>query len=95
MHPAVRVVNELLPGMLDRGAGGLLFAVGLGGQLPMPTLGIGGLVERGDIHAMVLANAERFGPVAGYTLDPDVIAAEPWGLYAERDRAEATFNAMR
>jgi NADP-dependent 3-hydroxy acid dehydrogenase YdfG len=122
VFPAVATVAEVLPAMLARGDGGLLFAGGLGGQIPMAMLGalgpataalrqyvlalhaslaprgvyagtltIGGLVDRGDIHAMLVR--EGFD-IAG-TLDPDAIAAEAWDLYAKRDRAEATFTAMR
>lgn len=55
-------------------------------------LTIGGLVERGDIHTMMSAGGVDL-PVG--TLDPDEIAAQAWDLYAKRDRAEATFNALR
>ncbi|MET8650435.1 SDR family NAD(P)-dependent oxidoreductase [Nocardia aurea] len=37
--PAVRAVGVVLPGMLDRGAGALLFAGGLSSVRPMPMLG--------------------------------------------------------
>ncbi|PXX58173.1 short-subunit dehydrogenase [Nocardia tenerifensis] len=37
--PAVEMVHEVLPGMLDRGAGALLFAGGLSSIRPMPMLG--------------------------------------------------------
>jgi NADP-dependent 3-hydroxy acid dehydrogenase YdfG len=121
-YPALDAVNAVLPGMLERGAGGLLFAGGLSGQVPMPMLGslvlpsaalrqyvltlnaslaplgvyagaltIGGVIERGDIHAMLLADPQR-PDLPLHTLDPDAIAAEAWDLYAERDRAEATFS---
>jgi NADP-dependent 3-hydroxy acid dehydrogenase YdfG len=121
--PAVAAVAEVLPAMLARGDGGLLFAGGLSGQLPMAMLGalgpasaalrqyvlalhqslaprgvyagtatIGGLIDRGDIHAMLVGQGMD---VAAGTLDPDAIAAEIWDLYAKRDRPEATFNVMR
>jgi NADP-dependent 3-hydroxy acid dehydrogenase YdfG len=37
--PAVDVVRQVLPGMLDRGDGGLIFAGGLSSVRPMPMLG--------------------------------------------------------
>lgn len=123
VYPAVDVVSEVLPAMLERGSGGLLFAGGLSGKIPMPTLGglalgsaalrqyaltlnaaltprglyagtltIGGIVERGDIHAMISAAPETFGDVVGHTLNPDEIADTAWELYTSRDRAEETFS---
>lgn len=124
VYPAVDVVAEVLPAMLERGSGGLLFAGGLSGKIPMPMLGglalgaaalrqyaltlnaalaprgiyagtltIGGIVERGDIHAMISAAPEAFGDVSGHTLNPDAIAEVAWELYTTRDRGEETFSA--
>jgi NADP-dependent 3-hydroxy acid dehydrogenase YdfG len=118
--PAVAAAAEVLPAMLARGDGGLLFAGGLSGQVPMPGLGafgpataalrqyvlalhqslaprgvyagtltIGGLIERGDIHATLVRAGMEIG-----TIDPDAIADEAWSLYAKRDRAEATFDVL-
>lgn len=53
---------------------------------------IGGLIERGDIHAHVQANADKYGPIP--TLDPDDIAEAAWDLYTRRDRAEEIFSAF-
>ncbi|WP_033295162.1 SDR family NAD(P)-dependent oxidoreductase [Amycolatopsis jejuensis] len=39
VYPAVGVVAKLLPGMLERGRGGFLFAGGLSAVRPMPALG--------------------------------------------------------
>jgi short-subunit dehydrogenase len=39
VYPAIDVVNRVLPGMLERGAGGLLFAGGVSAVQPMPFLG--------------------------------------------------------
>jgi NADP-dependent 3-hydroxy acid dehydrogenase YdfG len=125
VRPAVDAVSQLLPAMLERGSGGLLFAGGLSGKIPMPALGglalgaaalrqyaltlhaalaprglyagtltIGGVVERGDIHAMISAAPATFGDLAGHTLDPDAIADVAWELYTARDRAEETFSAI-
>lgn len=118
--PAVDVVGHVLPGMVERGGGGLLFAGGLSAVVPMPPLGalalssaalrnyaltlnaaladqgiyagsltIGGLIERGDIHKALSGQIDGVG-----TLDPDVLADTAWDLYARRDRAEVTFNAL-
>jgi NAD(P)-dependent dehydrogenase (short-subunit alcohol dehydrogenase family) len=55
-------------------------------------LTIGGLIERGDIHAFI--TAQRDGDPGARTLNPDTIADEAWRLSTDRDRAEATFNAL-
>lgn len=39
MYPAIDAVGAVLPGMLERGDGGLLFAGGLSAVVPMPMLG--------------------------------------------------------
>ncbi|RDI54152.1 SDR family NAD(P)-dependent oxidoreductase [Nocardia mexicana] len=123
--PAVRVVGSVLPGMLDRRAGGLMFAGGLSSVRPMPMLGqlvlpvaalrnyaltlhaaladrdvyagtltIGGLVERGDIHAMVTSDPAKFGAAEGHTLNPDDLADTAWEMYRTRDRAEQVFDML-
>lgn len=58
------------------------------------TLTIGGLVERGDIHAMVNADPQMAAGAAGMTLNPDDLAETAWSLHVKRDRPEATFNAI-
>ncbi|QUQ69363.1 SDR family oxidoreductase [Kutzneria sp. CA-103260] len=123
VYPAVDVVRHLLPGMLDRGRGTLLFAGGLSAVRPMPMIGafavpsaalrnyvltlnatvadkgvlaanliIGGLVERGDIHAHVTANEETFGRIK--SLNPDDIADVAWDLHTKRDRADEVFSVF-
>lgn len=125
VYPAIETVRAVLPGMLERGDGGLLFAGGLSSVVPLPAIGnlaipsaalrnyaitlnaaladrgvyagtltIGGLIERGDIHRMFLAEAERLGGLTVGTLDPDVLAGAAWDLYKNRDSAEATFNVL-
>ncbi|WP_232664674.1 SDR family NAD(P)-dependent oxidoreductase [Pseudonocardia sp. TRM90224] len=125
VYPAVDTVSVVLPRMLERGAGALLFGGGISGQIPMPMLGqlvlpsaalrqyvltlhevlapkgvyagiltIGGVVERGDIHTMISGAPERFGNLAGHTLNPDEIADEAWALFTDRKGAEATFSAL-
>ena len=58
------------------------------------TLTIGGLIERGDIHQLVVSQPEMFGGVPPTTLDPDEIAESAWELYEKRDRAEAVFTVL-
>ncbi|SDK31814.1 Short-chain dehydrogenase [Lentzea albidocapillata subsp. violacea] len=58
------------------------------------TLTIGGVVERGDIHQTVKSMPERFGSLAGHTLDPDDIAETAWQMFVQRDRAEEVFSVL-
>ncbi|QXJ20882.1 SDR family NAD(P)-dependent oxidoreductase [Actinomadura graeca] len=125
VYPALDTVGAVLPGMLERGRGGLLFAGGLSSVVPIPAIGsyaisaaalrnyavtlhaaladqniyagtltIGGLVERGDIHRMVMSQQERLADLSVGTLDPDKIADAAWELYQNRTDPEATFNAF-
>jgi NADP-dependent 3-hydroxy acid dehydrogenase YdfG len=125
VYPAVDVATTVLPEMVARGDGGLLFGGGLSAVMPMPALGslavssaalrnyavtlnaglaehgvyagilnIGGVIERGDIHAHFAANPGMFGDLASATLDPDDLAEAAWGMYERRDRAEETFNVL-
>ncbi|RZS37792.1 short-subunit dehydrogenase [Herbihabitans rhizosphaerae] len=125
VYPAIDLVGAVLPGMIERGDGALLFAGGLSAVLPMPELGslavlsaalrnyvltlnagladtgvyagtltIGGLIERGDIHKLVLSQPDLVGGVPLTTLDPDEIADAAWDLVGKRDRAEATFSVF-
>ena len=126
VYPAVDVAAHVLPGMLERGEGGLLFAGGLSSVVPLPALGnlalssaalrnyaltlnagvaergvyagtltIGGLVERGDIHQLVLSmNPGEFATDGAKTLNPDDLADAAWDMFVKRDRAETVFNTL-
>jgi NADP-dependent 3-hydroxy acid dehydrogenase YdfG len=123
VYPAVDVVQHVLPSMIDRGRGTLLFAGGLSAVRPMPRMGalavpsaalrnyvltlnatvadkgvlaanliIGGLIERGDIHAHVTANEATFGKIK--SLNPDDLADAAWELHTRRDRADEVFSVF-
>jgi NADP-dependent 3-hydroxy acid dehydrogenase YdfG len=125
LWPVVQVVDAVLPGMRERGAGGLIISGGLSSVRPMPMLGqfalvvaalrnyaltlhaaladqgvyagtltIGGLIDRGDIHAMLTADPANSAATQGYTLNPDDIADTAWEMYRTRDRAETVFDAL-
>ncbi len=125
LWPAIQVVGAVLPGMLERGAGGVIIAGGLSSVRPLPMLGqlallvaalrnyaltlnaalaeqgvyagtltIGGLVERGDIHATVTADPAAYGAAQGHTLNPEEIAETAWEMYRKRDRAETVFDVL-
>jgi short-subunit dehydrogenase len=56
------------------------------------TITIGGLIERGDIHAAMRQNP-AFGDLGVGTLNPDELAETVWRLYSERTEAEAVVTA--
>jgi hypothetical protein len=58
------------------------------------TITIGGLIDRGDIHQAMTANADLFGNVEVATLNPDELADTVWRLYTDRTEAEAVVNAL-
>jgi NADP-dependent 3-hydroxy acid dehydrogenase YdfG len=57
------------------------------------TITIGGLIERGDIHAAMQENP-AFNELVVGTLNPDELAEIVWRLYSERTGAEAVVNAL-
>ncbi|GIJ46833.1 short-chain dehydrogenase [Virgisporangium aliadipatigenens] len=125
LYPAIDVVGAVLPGMVARGGGALLFAGGVSAVTPMPMLGamalhsaalrnyaltlnaalapqgvyagtltIGGLIARGDIHALVTSDPRYGVPGTVPTLDPDALADTLWDLATKRDRPEAVANVV-
>jgi hypothetical protein len=54
-------------------------------------LTIGGLIERGDIHAMLTAVP---GAAPMPTLHPDDLAERAWRMVADRTEAEAVFDVL-
>ena len=66
VEPALDLIQQVLPGMTERGSGALLFATGLGAVVPLPALG-----------ALAVATAA----LRNYALTLNV-ALEPSGVYA-------------
>ncbi|HSZ40703.1 MAG TPA: SDR family NAD(P)-dependent oxidoreductase [Trebonia sp.] len=68
--PPVALVGQVLPGMLERGSGALLFTLGASAKYPMPRLarsGMAGAALRSYIHALHVELAPR-GVYAGTLL---------------------------
>src|SRR5262249_41057243 len=104
VHGAVATVNQVLPDMIARGSGTILFTTGASSVYPGPMFGnIGPAAAclRNWAHALHYAVAPKgvqVGPVAtgaflgrqpGAT--PDAVAPLYWELHTERDQIEKTF----
>jgi NADP-dependent 3-hydroxy acid dehydrogenase YdfG len=61
VYPAIDVVGRVLPGMLERGAGGLLFAGGLSAVQPIPFLGALTVISAALRNYVVTLNAGLSG----------------------------------
>jgi NAD(P)-dependent dehydrogenase (short-subunit alcohol dehydrogenase family) len=98
---AIAVVREVLPEMIERGAGTLLFTTGASAALPMPThasVGLGMSALRN--YTSVLSAALRdTGVTAGMFVvatliqkgtpgDPDLLAGKYWDMHVQRGPAE-------
>lgn len=96
---AINVVNSLLPDMLERGEGALLFTTGLSALYPMPMLGNIGIAMAGlrsyiaNLHTELSSKgilvAHRSLGLAikagtGAVNDPDVIAKMWYQVYSEK-----------
>lgn len=105
---AVVATQQVLPGMLERGAGTLLYTTGASSTQPLPRMGNYGpaaaalrhyvlgmhapLLERGVLAAHV--------PIAVFIgggdpdADPDRIASVYWDLHTSRDRSEHPYGVV-
>lgn len=61
VYPAIDVARRVLPGMLARGAGGLLFAGGLSAVTPMPFLGALAVISAALRNYVITLNAGLAG----------------------------------
>ncbi len=102
--PAILSVNEVLPEMIQNGAGALLFTTGISAMHPLAMVGNGGIVMSGirnyatNLHNELKEKGVFVGHLsigtmiqAGTTGDPDVIAANWYNLFEKKDHFEETF----
>lgn len=104
---AVTAVREVLPDMLERDDGALLFTAGASATVPIPShasVGLGMSALRN--YANVLHAALRDTGVYAGTLmvatriqkgtpgDPDLLADEYWRMYVERNRFETVVGDL-
>lgn len=105
LHGAITAVQQVLPEMLKRGSGALLFTTGGSAVYPNPMMGnvgIAGAGLRNWAHTLHAALADK-GIYAGHISintwigaqpgsDADSIAQLYWDMYERQDRVEAVFD---
>jgi NADP-dependent 3-hydroxy acid dehydrogenase YdfG len=108
VYGGVTAAQAVLPGMLERGSGTLLFTTGASSLLAFPqmgNIGIGSAGLRNYVLALNAALADKgvyaaHVPLAtwigsgGPETQPDTIAAIYWELYTSRDQAERLYNTL-
>jgi len=98
---AVAAAREVLPEMLERRSGALLFTAGASAAVPIPShasVGLGMSALRnyaGVLHAALKGTGVYAGSLMVATRiekdtegDPDTLADVYWNMYTDRDRAE-------
>jgi NAD(P)-dependent dehydrogenase (short-subunit alcohol dehydrogenase family) len=106
IYGAVTAVQQVLPDMLARGSGTLLFTTGASSVYPNPMMGNIGIAIAGLrnwAHALHLALAEQGIQVGHVAInawigqqpgaEPEHIAPLYWELYTQRDQVERIFAA--
>lgn len=101
---AVIAARHVLPGMLTRGRGTLIFTTGLSSVVPFPLLTPIGIAMSGvrsyarSLHQELAPSGIYVGTVSigtgirpGTPGDPDIIAELYWQLHLQRDRADVRF----
>jgi NAD(P)-dependent dehydrogenase (short-subunit alcohol dehydrogenase family) len=104
IYGAITAVEQVLPDMLERGSGTLLFTTGGSSIAPVPmfaNIGIAGAGLRNWIHTLHAALAEQGIQAAHVAIsawighqpgaEPENIAPLYWELYTQRDQVERNF----
>jgi NAD(P)-dependent dehydrogenase (short-subunit alcohol dehydrogenase family) len=108
VYGGVAAAQAVLPGMLERGRGTLLFTTGASSLLVFPqmgNIGVGSAGLRNYVLALNAALADKgvyaaHVPLAtwigsgGPETQPDTIAEIYWELYNSRDQAERLYNTL-
>lgn len=104
LFPSIQLVNEVLPDMINKGSGSILFTTGVSTIFPLPFAGNAGIIGAGlrnyaenlyneledkEIIVRHLAIGTLIEP--GTIGDPDSIAEAWYDLYKEKGKFEETF----
>ncbi|GLW11284.1 short-chain dehydrogenase [Microtetraspora sp. NBRC 13810] len=106
LHGAITSVQQVLPGMLGRGTGTLLFTTAYAAVQPMDAVanfGIAGAALRyyaATLHSALAGKGVHVAHVSvaaylntGPGTEPDTVARVYWDAYTRRDQAEITYFA--
>ena len=106
IYGAITAVQQVLPDMLRRGSGTLLFTTGASSLIPVPEFansGIAGAGLRNWVHTLHATLAEQGIQAAHVAIgawigrqpgaEPEKIAPLYWELYTQRDQVERHFQA--
>ncbi|UUZ84231.1 SDR family NAD(P)-dependent oxidoreductase [Paenibacillus sp. P26] len=101
---AIRSVQQVLPGMLKKGTGAILFTTGLQAIFPIPEMGNVGIASSGlryyanNLHAELAPKGIYVGHLSlgviikpGTQTDPKYIADAWFEMYTKKNKAEETF----
>ncbi|OBY29314.1 hypothetical protein ACT18_23730 [Mycolicibacter kumamotonensis] len=104
---AVTAAREVLPNMLERGDGAILFTTGASAAVPLPShasvgLGMSALRNYANVlHAALQGTGVYAGTLMvatriekGTEGDPDVLADIYWSMYTDRDRFETVVGDL-
>jgi NAD(P)-dependent dehydrogenase (short-subunit alcohol dehydrogenase family) len=108
LYGAITAVQQVLPAMIDRGHGTLLFTTGASSVNPAPMMGNVGIASAGLRNWVLNLNQVLAGqgiyaahiPLAvwmgrgGPESEPDTIARLYWDLYTTRTEAEHLYDAL-
>ncbi|MFQ3844727.1 SDR family NAD(P)-dependent oxidoreductase [Staphylococcus pseudoxylosus] len=104
LFPSIQLVNDVLPDMINKGEGAILFTTGVSTIFPLPFAGNAGIIGSGlrnyaenlytqlkdkDIFIRHLSIGTVIEP--GTVGDPDLIAEAWYNLYNQREKFEETF----
>jgi len=104
LFPSIQIVNEVLPEMINKGSGSILFTTGVSTIFPLPFAGNAGIIGAGlRNYAENLYNEMEEQGVSirhfsigteiksGTMGDPDSIAEAWYNLYNKKGKFEETF----
>ncbi len=108
VHGAVTAVQQVLPDMIERGTGTLLFTTGASSAMVFPQMGNVGIAAAGLRNWVLSLNATLAGkgvyaahvPLAtfigqgGPETQPEAISEVYWDLYTKRDEAERLYSTF-